>query len=335
MLNFFKKPHQDVQAQIAANKGLAFKYIVLAAFGSMVIMLMTAAIISFARIQPLDDTIVPSVVGLSLTEAMLVLQEHNLTAAIETRFSENLYDEGLILSQSPQSGIHVKVGRNITLIVNRGNVVNIVEDFTGFTLNEVRSRINIAYAGGQLQIEEPIVYVISDRPVGTVVGQSPSPDTQLTGPTSLRLSVSRGNILPSQNIASYIGLTYVQTLALLAEAGIPFNFVSSGNHDNNATVVSQSPASGGALSYGQVLTLVINEPNNVGNRIFGFVEFTLPDSPLPLPIRIIEHHPNLGDLELFSGELPGATIRLPYLATPGSQIIAFSGTTPLASHAVD
>jgi beta-lactam-binding protein with PASTA domain len=135
-------------------------------------------------------------------------------------------------------------------------------------------------------------------------------------------------------LASYVGLTYGQALALLSEASIPFYFRSSGNHDANATVVGQQPESG-SLNYGDVLQITINEPNDLGNRTFGFVQFTLPDSPVPLEIRIIEHHAELGDLVLFQGELPTATISLPYFATPGSSIVLFVGGTPIASHAVD
>jgi beta-lactam-binding protein with PASTA domain len=311
-----------------------FRFIVGAAFAAMALMFATAGIVYFLKLQPKDETIVPKVTALPLTEALLTLQENNLTATIETRLSNRPEEEGLILSQSPRSGMYVKMGHSVQLTVSRGSAVNIIEDFTGMTLDQVRQRLITAYGGSLLQIEEPIVYVISEAPVGTVIAQSPLPHTDITGPTRIKLSVSRGNTPTNEQIQSYIGLTYMQALTLLSEAGVPFQFINAGRAEGYGIVTAQTPQSG-HLAYGKPLILTVTEPAEKGQKVFGIAQFTLPDSPQPLPVRVVERSPTSGDYTLFSGILPSSVISLPYLTDRGNKIVLMIDKNEIANISVD
>jgi serine/threonine-protein kinase len=303
------------------GKQKSFKFIVITSFVAMMLMFVTAGIVYFIKLQPHDETIVPRVTAMPLVEALLTLQDNNLTATIETRSSDNPNEEGLVLAQRPRSGIHIRMGQSVALTVSRGSVLNIMEDFTGKTLEEVRRRLTTAYQGALVQIEEPIVYVINDAPMGTVIAQSPAPNSEINGPVTIKLTISRGLADSSLQVSGYLGLNYSQALLLLGEAGIPFQFESNGRRDGDGLVVAQQPSSGEQLAYGRPLILTISEPAETGLKQFGLAKFVLPDSPSPLAIQIVERTMAGSSHTLFKGNVPSSTLTIPYVSEVGNQIV--------------
>jgi serine/threonine-protein kinase len=115
-----------------------------------------------------DLVVVPSLVGSSRDNAQALLEERDLVAVFEDRDSEE--PEGEVLSTDPEAGDEVAVGSRVTVVVSRGNQVE-VPDVTG--QNETTARANL-----EAQDFEVIPAAAPDPPespdeVGTVASQDP------------------------------------------------------------------------------------------------------------------------------------------------------------------
>lgn len=111
---------------------------------SAILILIAFVIFSMFGQGPIDDryTNVPDLSGLSYAEAKTVLEEKGLTLSNNVLYTltEDI-PAGKIVSFSPVFGTQVEKGSVITITVSEG-IYFVVEDFTGKTLEEVRTLLS-------------------------------------------------------------------------------------------------------------------------------------------------------------------------------------------------
>jgi beta-lactam-binding protein with PASTA domain len=315
--------------------GNRLRFFVSFAIGLIVFVGIIALTVFFMAVRGAEQTLVPDVRDLELTEALLELQVKELYPRIQLRYSQSASDRGRILEQNPEPGTIVKAGRRIRLVVSRGVVISNMENYVGRNIDEVRVDIQtlFASAGGYagtiaglplLSLKEPFMYQYSPEAPGTILQQSPEPGSPISGPTALELVISRGVEKEMITIPEFAGLSIDEALALLGETGMPFEFSQRPPRDGEKpeTVLSQSPTAGTIAAANTELSLVASEPVELADgEVFALFAYTLPPNPYPLPVSL---EAILSDGErrfLITMNHPGGKFVVPYRLPAGSTLI--------------
>ena len=304
----------------------AFKVCVWAALSSLAIMITVTILVFFMTVAPKDEIMMPKVVGLPLSEAILLLQENDLYVNIEMKFTENKEDSGFVLEQKPASNSWIKGQRMVHLVVSRGMIINIVPDFKGQTLEDLKQTLLTTFGDNLLFIKEPIIYAFDDNPSGTIIGQRPDPGLELAKNTPLELIVSRGPNVIGGNIAkNFVGTNYLAAMEILAKDNTPFNFVALDQFDIVPKVITQAPLAGSALSDSERINLSISRPSpeSLKGQVFGIFSYDIPQSTKPMTVEASIVTPNnLNNPQiLFVTIQQNVTLTIPYLAPAGSELV--------------
>ncbi len=142
---------------------------------------------------------VPEVVGLTLEDAVGILQEQGFNAAGDETRPDTLYEEGTVIEQKPRSGAMVKKGRLVRLVISSGPEKKRVPYLLRLTLDQ--AEILSARQGFEIA---SIDTVENDTvPAGRIVAQKPDPEIRVEPGTKLRLYLSAGAVgktIPAPNL---------------------------------------------------------------------------------------------------------------------------------------
>ena len=325
--------HIDVGA-MEGYVGNRLRFFISLAVGLMVFVGLIALAVFFVAIRGAEQTMVPDVRGLELTEALLELQVKELYPRIQLRYSQSAADRGRILEQSPEPGAIVKAGRRIRLVVSQGVVISNMENYVGRNIDEVRMDLQTLFASGGyagtiaglplVSLKEPFMYQYSSEAPGVILQQSPEPGSPISGPTVLELVVSRGLEKELITIPELTGLSIEGALALLGETGAPFAFSRRPprSGEKPETVLSQSPAAGTIAAATTELSLVVSEPVELAEgEVFALFSYNLPPNPYPLPVSLEAILPAGERRFLAAVNHPGGKFVVPYRLPAGSTLI--------------
>jgi beta-lactam-binding protein with PASTA domain len=314
--------------------GNRLRFFVTLALCLIVLVGIIALSVFFIAVRGAEQTMVPDVRNLELTEALLELQVKELYPRIQMRYSLAASDRGRILEQSPEAGTIVKAGRRIRLVVSRGVVITNVENYVGRNIGEVRMDIQTLFASGTyagniaglplLSLREPFMYQYSTEPPGTILQQSPEPGSAISGPTVLELVVSRGPENEMITVPELTGLSIAAALDILGELGAPFTFSQRPPRSGEApeTVLSQSPAALTIASANTELSLVASAPVELAEgEVFALFSYTLPPNPYPLLTSLEAILPSGERRSLAAVNHPGGKFVVPYRLPAGSTLI--------------
>lgn len=181
------------------------------------------------------ETTVPKVTDHDLIEGLIILQKKNLRAVIDPRYFSDK-QKNMIVEQIPKAGSIVREGKDVRLIVSKGPIISIVEDYHGKTIAFVQNRLQeiFSFQGKTIRIGN-ITSVASDLPRGTIIGQSPSPNTPITNVDRIDLIVSKGREIEAFRLKDYTGERINEVMQLLALQGVIVQVVTE-----DVTVPSQS-----------------------------------------------------------------------------------------------
>ncbi len=298
--------------------------IVVGVFSSLTVMLIVAGVFFFMTLHAYDETVVPRVVGLPLSEAMLLLQKNDLQAHVAVRFSTDEVEEAhLVVEQTPAFGSRRRVGKEVSLVVSMGLPSEGVIDFTGMNIGQVRDMLITKY-GTMLIIKEPSDYVTSDHPVGTIIGQEPAVGEKLTGPRQLSLIISRGPAQVSNVVTLLVGKPYDEAIRILAEGNMPFITVVQGQSDiRRPEILAQQPPAGALLAKGDVVQLMMNAPQIENSEKFSLYTVNVPSTPEPVLVQVTMRS-GMGtgnETVLFSSMQNATTLVLPIVAPIGRTLV--------------
>lgn len=155
----------------------------------------------------------PEVVGMRHDEAAQVLRRMGLEPVTFVEHVSSAQPDA-VTSQAPPPGATVKRGRTIHLGVNTAAAAERVPDLTGMREADARQRIRDLNLPLATTVYEP-----SDRPMGTIVGQTPEGGTQLAAGEELSLVVSRGRELPRVPVPDLSGVELGEAVRQLEELG--------------------------------------------------------------------------------------------------------------------
>jgi len=126
----------------------------------------------------LPEVTVPEVVGMSFSAAQEKLAQFNLRAKEAGEVYEPKYPEGYVVSQRPEAGRKVKVGRTINLLLSSRQKLVLVPNFLGRQISSSYALLaTVGLQLGEIKKEKNL-----DLEEGTILAQEPLPGEEvLTG----------------------------------------------------------------------------------------------------------------------------------------------------------
>lgn len=185
-------------------------------------------------------TVPDTLVGLDLRDASLSLLRRGLSYTVTEKYS-NL-PQGRVISCSPSEGEQVTKGNSVTLTVSLGEKSRLTStpSLIGLTESEAIFRAK----SSSLQIGN-VTYVRSDKKLGTVISQSPSPYTSLKEGESISFAVSAGAEFSIPTVPDLYGMTVEDATVALLRVGLTVSSVYSiSSAAKSRTIIFQSPIAG-------------------------------------------------------------------------------------------
>ncbi len=197
---------------------------------------------------------IPSVVGLSITEAKSTLAAIGLTAQVkEEIFSEDI-EEGKVITSQPSGGGRIDSGGTVFLQLSKGKERYSIPTLQGLTKKVATQQI----IANNLLLGEIVEEFSSDIPKGYVLRSSPLPGERVKRDSSINLVISKG--FEQVDTLSFIDKNGEEALNTLSDAG--FNVTTKYAYDENilaGLVISQKPSGGKLLDKGSKITLTLSK----------------------------------------------------------------------------
>jgi len=113
---------------------------ILASF--FLLLLITGGVIWLATTQEVEDITVPNVVGMTIDEAIELLEKEGFTYTTEQANSDK-YEEGKVIKTKPKAGSTRKKGDTITIVESIGGIYHYLENYTGLKYTEVKAKLEL------------------------------------------------------------------------------------------------------------------------------------------------------------------------------------------------
>ena len=197
---------------------------------------------------------VPSLVGLSKSEAITVLSQLGLRTEIaEEIFSEDI-DKGKIISTKPGGGGKVSPDGVVGLVVSKGQERILLTALKGTTPDIASQKI----ADLGLSVGEIIENFDSVVEAGFVIGTNPKEQTPVKRGSIVNIIVSKG--IEKVSLSSYLGKGGEQALSELTESGfdVEIEYKFSENIFRGQ-VISQSPEGSNSIEKGSKILLAVTK----------------------------------------------------------------------------
>jgi len=199
-----------------------------------------------------QDTGVPDVRGLSLTDAEPLLQQAQLRTGLVSNAADEHIPPGRVMRQNPPPDYSVKQGREVDLVVSLGPEEQRVPPLEGES--RVHARFLLAREG--LNVGKVRSIGSDEVPADHVVTSSPRPGRGAAGHDAIDLLVSTGPILERYLMPDLRGQDADQMEAALIEAGLTVRRrVRPGARTRLGQIVEQSPPPGHPVAGGGIVEI--------------------------------------------------------------------------------
>ena len=314
------------------------KIIVFTLLGMLILLGASALAGFFLIFRGSEITVVPDVNGMQLEEALIAIQDKGLVSKIQLRYSQDPGNKGKVLDQHPSPGSIRRAGKAVTLSVSRGAVIEKIGDYTGWNLQDLKTHFMTLFSTYDtfITIKEPVITIYSNEPRGTIIQQKPKPGTPITSYTQLELIISQGPEDAVTTVPSFKGLYFQEALRQLTSMSIPFTFSFRNRvgDEKPGTVVSQTPEASSEVRQGTMIQLQIVPPVTEKGKVFGLLERTLPDYPVPITLKYHIVNPLGNRTEIFSTKTKGGVIAIPYFVDAGSMLILLADDKEIVNFTV-
>ena len=200
-------------------------------------------------------TVVPNVVGMSVSEASTALQNAGLTAKATYQESTE-YDKDIIVSQDVEANTQVASGTVLNLIVSSGKTVGLtVPDVVG--MSEAEAKVAIESEGFSIVKEMEESATVEK---GNVISQSPLGATTAPKGSTITVKVSAGVEQVLVKVPELAGKDRATAEKLIADAKLTLGNVTEENNDSviAGVVLTQSVAEGTEVEEGTSVDLIVS-----------------------------------------------------------------------------
>ena len=195
-------------------------------------------LLKVSRYKPL--TVPDGIIGSRLRDATLSLLCEGIAFTISEKYSD--IEKGRVISCIPSESAALSQGQSVSLTISAGNkeLYSSVPNIVGLTESEALTRIKSSSL-----VAGEVTYVRSDKRIGTVIFQSPSPYTTQGSGQSVSFTVSAGAEFSLPVVPDLYGLSIEEARQRLYDVGLTVAATYSISSGSKAkTVISQSPIAG-------------------------------------------------------------------------------------------
>jgi len=263
------------------------------------------------------EVVVPNLEKRGLTDALRTVSDIGLALQYEgVEFDEGV-PAGTIIRQSPPSGMMVRAGRPIRVVISKGGQAIFVPAVIGKSLAEAQS--NLGMEGLQVGGVNEIYNDQYDE--GVVVGQSPSSGTIVTRGALVDLETSKGP--PPQGLPvapDFAGQTFENVKNWADSNSVKIDLKEDAKAMGApGTVVQQSPQAGQPILPREKLkiTVVPLLSSQQGFRL----NYKVPDDfSGSVEVKMVARD-NRGESEIYNGEhTAGQTVEIPINVTSTTRV---------------
>jgi len=252
----------DKEVDFFSNESRKFAVIISFAFIVFVVFFILVLAIF---LTPSNITVVPNVVNNDILDALPEIEKAGLFVSVDYTISPDV-PRGIIIKQIPSAGSRVREGKIIKLFVSIGSGEIVLPDFSGKTVDEVKSYLSSK--GMRVSVE----YVQSENsPSGSILKILPSPGTKIKPGDQVNIYVAIGSSsMPMPNI---IDMSWDQVLLMFDSKNINVSItpVVTTDPEKDGKIVDQMPKEGDMVSPQmnvQAYVAVLGNEENVKNTKF-------------------------------------------------------------------
>ncbi|HEX2892941.1 MAG TPA: Stk1 family PASTA domain-containing Ser/Thr kinase [Marmoricola sp.] len=195
-----------------------------------------------------QQTQVPTVVGMTQSQAEATLTDAGLTAQASTEASDTI-EKGRVISQSPDANSSVDPGSSVTIVVSSGKPDVQIPDVIGD--NKDSARAQLTALGLQVRMKG----ADSDQNKDDVISVSPDVGSQVPAGSVVTLTYSNG----PKAVPDVVGKTEKEATKILQDAGFKVDSVpDSASTEPKGTVTRQSPQAGTPQNTGSTITILVS-----------------------------------------------------------------------------
>ena len=237
------KRKRKVSNRVKRNRAIAI----------LIVLLIVAT--SWYRISgPGNKIVVPSLAGMSQTQAAKTVAELGLKVEVTQEvFSEDV-PKGKVITSDPAGGGRVEIAGTVNLIISKGQDRIKVPDLVGLTLESATAVLK----SSDLKIGRVSEKFSENFEAGLLIDGNPSSGSPVRKDSSVDLIISKG--LEQVELTNFQGKTSDQAQSELTAAGLIAN--SKYEYSDTipiGTVISQTPSDVSTVGKGEKITLVISK----------------------------------------------------------------------------
>ena len=311
-------PFRLFKDYLITHSRLIIRNVVIVIAVSLVVFIAVGLLVFRLMWQGPPEVAVPNITGKDLIGGLIALQNSNLHAVVDPRFFSDS-EKNTIVEQNPKPGSIVREGKDVRIIVSKGPIISVIEDYTGMTVVFVRNRLQeiFSFQGKTIQIGK-ISTLASDSPRGTIVSQYPPPNTPIAEVDAIDLVVSKGREVSIVQLADYTYENIKEVMETLALKGILVHVVPEEVDDpeQDGIILAQEPPEGTLVSRNETVTFYVGylpterQKDTLSERV---IEFEVPvDVEDEAVVRIVVQD-RIGEREIYHEEnMAGDLLTIPF-----------------------
>lgn len=204
-----------------------------------------------------SEVLVPELVGVGEEEALERVDSLGLGLVVVEEIHDEDAPPGTVLEQTPTAMRPVRRGRDIRVVVSKGEAQIRVPDLTGLSLRQ--SELMLLREG--LRVGR-VARSFDPRGPAGVVAQRPHAGTEVLQDHAVHLMVRAGGERAHYRMPSLVGGNLTEVRRRLDEAGFEIRRVTSRADDEvePGTVLDQWPPAGSRIARGGSIELVASSP---------------------------------------------------------------------------
>lgn len=325
----------DAQASARAERYVPRDWIFPIVFAAFVGVLVWFGHSIQAFLLPGPDTVtVPSFVGMALPDAATETARMKLRSIVQGHAISSKYPKGVVMSQQPQAGMHVRAGRQISFVVSDGVQAETMPDLRYQSLRDA----NLDLSRAHLPLAKTQYVKNDDVPPDHVISQYPGPLVSVSQGTPVSLLVSKGGIT-AVRLPDFAGMSIDRARGVAAREHIKLGQIVwtplGKKGPPHGRVVMQKPAAGQIIGPYDVVSLDVSAgPNQSGylihqTHVMAAVPPAEADTNQPLHVRFAVSDAT-GKYDVFDGfAQPGQKYDLNVTTIGTSAIFFFVNDTLL------
>lgn len=199
---------------------------------------------------------VPPLIGLTQDEAAKRAEEIGLTLEVEERVEDSSVEEGLVISQNPESTSMIEEGGVVKVSISLGEKKATIPNLSNMTIEEVQNTLK----SNNLTLGEVNKEYSDQYPEGKVMNQNPGYGQEVPENTAISITVSRGPEIKTVSMINLLGKEISQATSMLQEVGLSVGTLQYEYNDSYAenSVMWQEFNAGTNLETGSSVNLVVS-----------------------------------------------------------------------------